>query len=156
MAAVALEVSGVTWDVGARAAPEHGTPPRVTWVPDRDRPGVPRKYSRTSSGRRSRAVVGMWELFEVHCWGADYDATVALRDSVLRVVHRLCTGAWRHEGGEWARPGAVSLGEMSVQRIALLSTVFDAATVTAHVTSVGLDTVTDTPGDGQLEGVPTP
>lgn len=156
MARVIADVPDTTWDTGQRAEAHHGSPPRVVWRPLSDDPVAARKSTITVGGRRSHSVVGLWETFQVHCWGEDYAAAVALRDAVLRAVHHLCAGSWRPVRGDWMPTGEMTLGEESAFRIALRTTIYDRAATPAHVTSVAIEPATDTPGDGLLDGGLTP
>lgn len=156
MARVIDEVTGTTWDTGQRAEARYGSPPRVVWRPISDEPVGARKSTVTVGGRRSHSVVGLWETFQVHCWGANYAAAVTLRDAVLRAVHHLCAGSWRPVRGDWMPTGEMTLGEESVFRLSLRTTIYDRAATPAHVTSVAIEPATDTPGDGLLDGGLTP
>jgi hypothetical protein len=149
-AAIVAEVAAATSSVGSRVADDHGSPPRVRWIPTGDEPGAAPKFSPLASGLQ-RALVGLSTTFDVECWGEDFEAAVTLRDALVRALHSAVgTQAFALAGGPWARGDALTLGEAVTLRVTLRAYVPETAPTVATVTAVAFDTTGATVGDGVI------
>ena len=147
-AAVAVEVSGTTYSIGARVADDLGAPPRLRWTPISDDATPAPKQSATGDGL-SRAIVGIDATFDVECCGADYEATLTLRDALVRALRSVVGPAAHALGaGRWANGDALTQGEAVTHRVTLRAFVSETAPTVATVATVAFDTTGATDGDG--------
>ena len=148
--AVAVEVAGTTYSIGARVADDLGAPPRLRWVPVSDDPTPAPKQSATANGL-SRAIVGLDATFDVECCGADYEGTLTLRDALVRAL-RSTVGPAAHAlgAGRWANGDALTQGEAVTHRVTLRAFVSETAPTVATVTAVAFDTSAAVAGDGVI------
>jgi len=148
--AVAAEVSGATYSLGARVADDLGAPPRLRWVPVSDDPTPAPKQSATANGL-SRAIVGLDATFDVECCGADYEAALTLRDALVRAL-RSTVGPAAHTlgAGRWASGDAMTQGEAVTHRMTLRAFVSETAATVATVATVAFDTSAAVAGDGVI------
>ena len=75
------------------------SPPRIVWVPTGDTFGPPsqRGNSRADSIARQTARTPV----DVHLWGADWDATIALRDLFLQALRTFAGPNYHPSAGRW-------------------------------------------------------
>jgi hypothetical protein len=88
----ALLPQGVKTMVGPEHLKTHDAPPRVIWVPSRDRYGPPE-----STGADPRQLRTRLAGCEVHVWGRDYDATEGLLNLVQAAIHTVAYGCYALE-----------------------------------------------------------
>lgn len=149
-ATVLAEVAGTTFSVGSKVADDHGSPPRVRWVPVADEPGAAPKLSPLASGLQ-RAVRAIATTFDVECWGADFEAAVTLRDALVRALHSAAgPSVYTLAAGRWAQGDALTLGEATSLRVTLRAYVPETAPTVATVTTTAFDTSGATSGDGEV------
>jgi len=148
--AVAVEVAGTTYSLGARVADDLGAPPRLRWVPVSDDPTPAPKQSATSNGL-SRAIVGIDATFDVECCGTDYESALTLRDALVRAL-RSTVGPAAHTlgAGRWASGDALTQGEAVTHRVTLRAFVSETAPTVATVATVAFDTSAAVAGDGEV------
>lgn len=155
MPLVVAELPECTSAVTTRSLPEHAEPPRVLWVPSRDRWEAPQK-NRRAGFASGRSLATRRAGVELHCWGATIAATEDLVAAVARALRVKCGGASEFlsiDGGQWlAAQGATTLGEAYVLS---LSVAIDVPALpdpprTATPTSTSFQTA-GTAGDGVLE-----
>lgn len=152
---VEAEVAGVKWEVSTRALPTHGAPPRVVWVPGRDRWEGPQKTPR-GGGASGRSLATCHAGVELHCWGADRPAAWALVRSIVRALRRRVGPEpfLRIEAGAWLSvTGAATLGEAYVLAVSVALDVpaLPDPPATATPTGAALDATGAAAGDGNLD-----
>lgn len=149
-AAVLAEVPTCTFGVGWRVADDHGSPPRVRWLPLADEPGAAPKLSPLATGLQ-RALCAMPTTFDVECWGEDFEGAVTLRDALVRALHSAVgPQAFALAGGPWARGDALTLGEAVTLRVTLRAYVPETEPTVTQVATVAFDTTGATVGDGVI------
>lgn len=149
-AAVLLEVPGLVTSVGSRLTDDHQSPPCLRWVPVSDEPGPAPKFSPLASNLQ-RALVGLDTVFEVECWGSDFESAVTLRDALVRALHgTVGTTAFALAAGNWTRGDALTLGESVTLRVTLRCYVPETAPTVATITVVAFDQSGAVAGDGQI------
>jgi hypothetical protein len=131
----ALLPPGTKSVVGPEHLKAHDAPPRVVWVPSRDRYGPPE-----STGANPRSLRTRLAGCEVHVWGADYDATEALLNLVQAAIHYVTYGSYQLDQGDagWlALDGPLqNLGRAYVFHVVFKIPVTEAPMKTAPVKSI--------------------
>ena len=148
--AIAAEVSGTTSSVGWADADVAGSTGRVRWLPISDEPTAAPKLSATSNGL-SRALVGLSSTFDVECWAASYEATLTLRDALVRALFATVgSTAFALGAGRWAQGDALTSGASVTLRVTLRAYVSAAAPTVATVATTAFDTSAAVAGDGVI------
>jgi len=149
-AAVAVEVPGTASSVGWAEADDAGAAGRVRWLPISDDPTAAPKLSATTDGL-SRALVGLSSTFDVECWASTYEATLTLRDALVRALFGVVgSTAFALGSGRWAQGDALTSGASVTLRVTLRAYVSATAPTVATVATTAFDTTGATDGDGIL------
>jgi hypothetical protein len=156
MADVIAAIPTATSEVSTRGLPEHGSPPRVIWVPGDDEWGAPQKRPRAgyATGRSLATCVAGVDL---HCWGATRNDTWTLVRAVVRALVTRLGGAEssaRIRRGRWvAVTGAMTAGEAYVLSIAVALDVpaLPDPPTSATPTSAAITATGAVAGDGYLD-----
>jgi hypothetical protein len=104
-------------------------------------------------GRDRRTVLSCSAGFDVHVWGADFDAVFELGRVLLMAVHKHYSGSYLVERAQWVgfeRPSWLHDGQVWVIRIALKRPITDAPWTTVPVRETALARTGAAPGDRQL------
>lgn len=148
-AALYPSAEAVTWSVSTRALAEHDVPPRIIWVPTRDRFDGAQKHPRGGQDRQ-RSLGTRIAGISCVCWGADADATEDLVECLLR--HLLIKGGAGQTGvsveaGQWVdETGAATLGETYTLSITMPVDIRASRTAgVRHVVTPALDSTTPNP-----------
>lgn len=155
MPAVRAEWPAVVSEVTTRGLPTHGSPPRVLWVPSRDRWEAAQKRPR-GGGSTGRSLATCRAGVDLHCWGASIALTTQLVQSVVRAL-RLLAGPEPFltiDGGAWLTPeGATTEGEAYVLQISVAIDVpaLPSPPRTATPTAAAIDTTRSSSGDGNVD-----
>ena len=145
---VGAAITGLSYAIGRRSLPVQDSPPRVVWVRTEGAPGAPVKNAFPS---RARSLLTRTLTLELHCWGADEDATDALVAAVLAACHRRWFGRWEYVGETWVDvPAQIELGEKSVVRITVDTAVLDRPMTSVTLTSASIDPTPAVASDGVL------
>ena len=109
---VVTDAPGCTSLVTTEGAVQLASPPRVTWVPMRDRWDGPQKTPR-GGGSTGRSVATRHAGIVLHCWAGDITSTEDLVAAIVRSLRRHAGPApfVEIEGGLWVATGASSLGQ---------------------------------------------
>lgn len=147
MGRVTAEDATVTWELSQSALPKHGAPPRMIWVPTRDR------FTAAQKRPGPHSVMTVMAGFSVTLWGTSIDAVETLRERLCRALRAVLGDEPFREAtaGAWvADIGATTLGAAYVLTSSVAMDVprAAAAPATATPTSVTLDTTRSTTGDG--------
>lgn len=149
-AAVAVEVSGTASSVGWDTADDAGSTGRVRWLPISDDPTAAPKLSATADGL-SRALVGLSSTFDVECWAATYEATLTLRDALVRALFGVVgPTAFALGSGRWAQGDSLTSGTSVTLRVTLRAYVSATAPTVATVATVAFDTTGAVTGGGEI------
>lgn len=143
MAALAPSEEPVVNAMGNRENARVGAPPRVVWVPDRERYDDPDVKLPSA-----HAIARTDETFEVVVWGEDYQRTKALRNRLAGALEALSTRlSSRMVSGEWAFGGLDTRGAALTLSITLYFLITDAEYVAiAPSTTTVSGVVTDAAG----------
>jgi len=129
--------TGVKSLIGPEHLKAHDSPPRVIWVPSRDRYGPPE-----STGANPRQLRTRLAGCEVHVWGRDYEATEELLNLLQAAIHYVAYGCYQLDQGEagWlALEGPLqNLGRAYVFHVVFKIPVTDAPPVTGPVSQIPL------------------
>lgn len=149
--------------ISTREGGRHGSPPRIVWVPSRDRFGGAQKTPRGANGR---SLITRFAGAQVMVWGAESTNVTSIA-ATEALVRRLCrallkTGGpepyFQLVGGQWEEtPGEMALGEAYVLSVAVAIDVPDLTRSTVTIDAVALDPSRSTAGDGLVDaGEPAP
>ena len=148
--------------VSTRETARHASPPRIVWVPSRDRFGGAQKVARSANGR---SLITRHAGAQIMVWGVEGSGTSIAATEAL--VRRLCRALFKTGGpepfltigpGAWEEtPGEMATGEAYVLSIAVAIDVPDLTRPTATVEAVAIDPSRSTAGDGLCDaGEPEP
>lgn len=134
--AIGARLDGVTVHVGAEHVLKRDKPPRVVFVPARERWGPPGNI-----GGPQRQLWTRLSTVEVHVWAATHQATEELLETVLQAVHLEAHGSYVVDDGEqgWLRSDMGALTDQGVAyllRLTFSVPVLDAALASVVVTSI--------------------
>jgi hypothetical protein len=139
----------VEHSIGAEKLLEHSAPPRVVWVPTKDRYDGPIQQSRTV-----RSLFTCHSGYDVHLWGESFDAARELRRSFLEVLMANAIASFEIGAGEWVgfdRPRWLKSGEVYVLSLTIMEPITAAPKSLVTVTSVAFDSTGAVPGDNVLQ-----
>jgi len=147
------EHPAVISEVSTRAIAFNGAPPRVIWVPSRDRWESAQKRPRGggSTGKNLQTCLAGVDL---HVWGASIPGTWQLVQSVVRALRRRIgpDPFLSINGGQWlATEGLISQGELYVLSISVALDVPALPAPTTTITDAALDSTRSTAGDGNVD-----
>lgn len=150
MADVAVDVPGVVTAFGRAEVARHSAPPMVGWWPKGPEAFSGAKKSSFPGGRRPLYTSAL--TLAVRCWGADLDAAMLLRESVIACIHRQWPGSYQLAPAVWVDAASqTDLGEMVDLTIALDLAILDRAPLRATITSTSFTTAASPTGDGVLQ-----
>lgn len=147
---VIAEVPTVAHELSTRALPENASPPRIVWVPSRDRWEAGQKRPR-GGGSTGKSLATCRAGLEVHCWGASRAAAWTLVKAVVRALRRRIGPEpfLFIEGGMWLSTGQMTQGEAYALAISVaLDVPALPAPTTTTITDAALDSTRSTAGDG--------
>lgn len=148
---VIADVPTVAHELSTRALPEHAAPPRIVWVPSRDRWEAGQKRPR-GGGSTGKSLATCRAGLEVHCWGASRAAAWTLVKAVVRALRRrLGPEPFLFiEGGMWLATGQMTQGEAYALAISVALDVpaLPDPPATTTVTAAAIDNTRSTAGDG--------
>lgn len=150
---VVAEVPAVMHELSTRALPENASPPRIVWVPSRDRWEAGQKRPR-GGGSTGKSLATCRAGLEVHCWGASRAAAWTLVKAVVRALRkRLGPEPFLYlEGGMWLATGQMTQGEAYALAISVaLDVPALPAPTTTTITAVATDSTRSTTGDGNVD-----
>lgn len=111
--------------VGWKARSQHTTAPSITWVKTGARAVDPMQRD----DELAQPLAGRLALFSVDCWGRSPEECEALAKSLVRVLHRLGTGAsYTYEGEADAGlegSGGAILGEITSLNVGIRDDITD-------------------------------
>ncbi len=125
---------GVKTQIGPEYLRSHDAPPRVIWVPSRDRYGPP-----MSTGADPRQLRTRLAGCEVHVWERDYEAVEVLLNLVQAAIHAVAYGCYsiEAEAGWLALDGPLQhLGRVYVFHAVFMIPVTAAPATTGKVVSI--------------------
>lgn len=147
---VVAEVPAVMHELSTRALPENASPPRIVWVPSRDRWEAGQKRPR-GGGSTGKSLATCRAGLEVHCWGASRADAWTLVKAVVRALRRRIGPEpfLFIEGGMWLSTGQMTQGEAYALAISVaLDVPALPAPTTTTITDAALDSTRSTAGDG--------
>jgi hypothetical protein len=148
------EWPSVVSEVSTRAIAFNGSPPRIVWVPSRDRWEGAQKRPRGggSTGKNLQTCLAGADL---HVWGASIPETWQLVQSVVRALRRrLGSDPFLSiNGGQWLSvEGLTSQGELYVLSISVALDVPELpARTTTTITAAAIDNTRSSTGDGNVD-----
>jgi hypothetical protein len=140
--------------IGAETLNEHAAPPRIVWVPSVDQ-FTAAQQGEFYAASRLTCVAG----FDVHVWGASFDAARELRRKLVDALHLEYSGSYSIVSAEWVafdRPEWLRDGQAWVARVTLSEPLTeDTQAITSMVAET--DELLSFPdaasGDGKLDAV---
>ena len=148
---VVAEVPTVAHELSTRALPENASPPRIVWVPSRDRWEAGQKRPR-GGGSTGKSLATCRAGLEVYCWGASRADAWTLVKAVVRALRkRIGPEPFLYlEGGMWLATGQMTQGEAYALAISVALDVpaLPDPPTTTPITDVALDSTRSTAGDG--------
>lgn len=154
--AATARLTGVPVLVGKRYLDANGKPPRVVFVPTRDRFGPAQRVGGAQPALATR-IAGL----QVHVWGADVDATEQLAHQVIAAlifgiaqdldVTKIAPKGYRLIDGGWLEDAWTNAGEVWVGNFEFDIPVLPTALPTKVVTSIPVTAQLETPGDPPTE-----
>ncbi len=100
--------AGITIHIGSEFLMQNEAPPRIVWVPTKDRYGPPRGVGGNPRNVRTRHVG-----YECHVWGVDYEAAELLADQVQAALYFLYWGVFQVTEGQWPQNLGATAGEVT-------------------------------------------
>lgn len=152
---VTARLTGTQVLLGKKYLDQNSAPPRVVFVPSRDKYGPPQRI-----GGAQKAIHTCWAGLQVHVWAADVAATESLKDQVLQVlrdtvagltVAQIAADGYRVLGGGWLDNAWTNRGEVYVLEIECGFPVAPALGPTKVVTSIPQTNQLETPGNPPTE-----
>ncbi len=125
--------------LGHKHLTANGIPPRVVWVPSRDRE-TKQTVHRSESEFRTLATERLH--FELHCWGTSWAQAWALRHNQRWAIYQEIQAEGRFENGRWAHPSEAwnQKGELYILEMSFPASVFDAWVDVSALTEPETDT----------------
>ena len=118
--------------VGEKHVFENGAPPRLVWVPGRDSFGPAEKGGTAPRQLRTRIA-----RFDVHVWGADFEATEALVNDTIAAIYLMTRGSFELSEGEWVTAGELlAFGAVCILGVSFKIPVTEAPSTTKVVTTI--------------------
>lgn len=155
--AITARVSGVTFFTGARHVDNNAPPPRIVWIPLREKythgptRGRGSGYVPAPTAPEARAVGVRAVTVGAHVWTDTFDATEALLDAVLKSAHATARGSFDADSIEWETDSHSQRGEAVTCELTLNVPVLDEAPTVAQLTAVSPDTTGAIAGDNIIE-----
>ncbi len=147
MGPVAGAVTGLTWELSTRAAPQHASPPRVLWIPQAASYAPPRK-----DASNPRRLYSWRQTVRILVWAETIAAVEELHVRVVRELHRTAHAVMRLGAGQWVdTEGATTLGELYSFVVDFDFALTEATASTATVDTATADTDTTVAGDGSMD-----
>lgn len=152
---VVAEIAGCVSEVSTSGLPEHAAPPRVIWVPSRDRWDAPQKRPR-GGGSTGTSLATCRAGADLHCWGDSITSTWTLVKSIVRALKRRAGPEpfVSIDNGFWlTAQGATAHGEAYVLQITVALDVpaLPSPPRTATPTAAAIDDTRSSSGDGNVD-----
>lgn len=162
--------AGTALEFGPTPKRDRSVPPRVTWVPGRDRYGmatpamtrsVAAAFLAANPGKQiPRMLNARWAGLEAHIWAGgsaaadDYSATETLLGAVISAVHQTAYGCYELDPSGWVNPRSSEgnlLGHRYVLNVAILVPVLEVQQTTPTSTETAIiTTITQTDQVGPI------
>lgn len=133
--------------VGEKYEAEHGTPPRLVWVPTDDTFGPPVKTG-ASGGVNPKSVRTRLAGVDCHIWAADLAAAEQIINDLVFAAHKALKHGWYEpQAGHWKTAGELQnqgIGYVLpfILQIPIVGTAAASVTLLTYVTTTTIDEVT--------------